>query len=240
MQRSLPSLFYPEARGRAVYLVHAGLEAIWRDAMDPITALGVGAKAIDETSKVISGLERIMPWILVQPKEAAAELGSVITEVMKAPEVVNYAIDQLFGVIDEANPKLATLAQVGDGSLAVKVEKQRPHCHEIGIIAQRHLSQAFQNPLGPDAQELTNALRTLTDADSFLFEDLTKFAKSIQDVASQAANLAIQGKNSEALALLRRAASELFETRKRANELALRLMTMQTEFRRHALGLPPE
>ena len=54
--------------------------------------LAVGARALDETGKVISNLEKIMPWILIQPPAAAAELASVIREVMKAPEVVNLGL----------------------------------------------------------------------------------------------------------------------------------------------------
>jgi len=65
------------------------------------TVLAVGAKGLDETGKVISALEKLMPYILIQPPAAAAELAGVIKEVMKAPEVVNLAADALLGVIDE-------------------------------------------------------------------------------------------------------------------------------------------
>jgi hypothetical protein len=47
---------------------------------DPITALKLGGAVIDLTGKAIGGLQRIMPWILVQPEAAAAELASIMTE----------------------------------------------------------------------------------------------------------------------------------------------------------------
>jgi hypothetical protein len=202
--------------------------------------LAVGAKALDETGKVISALEKIMPWILIQPPAAAAELASVIKEVMKAPEVVNLAVDALLGVIDEEKPKLVTLAQVGDGSLVKKVEECRPHCHQIRAIADRYLSQWFKKPSDPDAGELTVILTTLGDADDRFFNELVVFAGQIQDVATNAASLAMQSKKTEALELLASAAPALFAARKQANGLALQLTVLQTKFRRRALGLPPE
>jgi len=211
-----------------------------------ITAAGVGAglalgaKALDETGKTISALEKIMPYILTQPPAAAAELASVIKEVMKAPEVVNLAVDALLGVIDEEKPRLVTLARVGDGSLVKNVEELRPHCHQISTIANRHLSQWFKRPSDADAEELNVILTTLAGADGSFFSQLVVFAGQIQDVATKAATLAMQGKQTEALALLARAAPALFAARKQANELALQLTVVQTKFRRRALGLPPE
>ena len=202
--------------------------------------LTVGAKALDETGKAISAFEKIMPWILTQPPAAAAELAGVIREVMKAPEVVNYAVDALLGVIDEEKPSLVTLAQVGDGSLVKNVEELRPHCHQIRTIAKRYLSQWFNKPNDPDAGELTEILTKLGDADDHFFNELVVFAEQIQEVATKAAILAMQGKKTEALALLASAAPALFAARKQANELALQLTVVQTKFRRRALGLPPE
>ena len=202
--------------------------------------LALGSKALDDTGKAISALEKIMPWILTQPPSAAAELASVIKEVMKAPEVVNHAVDALLGVIDEKKPSLVTLVQVGDGSLVKNVEEHRPHCHQIRTIAKRHLSQWFNRPNDPDAGELTKILGTLGDADDYFFSELVVFAREIQDVAAKAATLAIQGKKTKALALLASAAPALFAARNRANELALQLTVVQTKFRRRALGLPPE
>jgi hypothetical protein len=202
--------------------------------------LAAGAKALDETGKAISALEKIMPWILIQPPAAAAELASVIKEVMKAPEVVNHAVDALLGAIDEEKPSLVTLVQVGDGSLVRNVEDLRPHCHQIRTIAQRYLSQWFSKPNDPDAGVLTKILEDLGDADDRFFWELVVFAEQIQEVAAKAASLAMQGKKTEALALLASAAPALFAARKQANELALQLTVVQTKFRRRALGLPPE
>jgi hypothetical protein len=202
--------------------------------------LAVGAKALDETGKAISALEKITPWILIQPPAAAAELASVIREVMKAPEVVNLAVDALLGVIDEEKPRLVTLVQVGDGSLVRNVEELRPHCHQIRTIAERHLSQWFNRPKDPDAGELTNILEILGDADDRFFSKLVVFAEQIQDVATEAGTLAMQGNKAKALALLASAAPALFAARKQANELALQLTVVQTKFRRRALGLPAE
>ena len=39
---------------------------------DPITMLKAGSAALDLTGKAISGLPRIMTWILVQPEAAMA------------------------------------------------------------------------------------------------------------------------------------------------------------------------
>jgi hypothetical protein len=202
--------------------------------------LAAGAKALDETGKAISALEKIMPWILIQPPAAAAELASVIKEVMKAPEVVNHAVDALLEAIDEEKPNLVTLVQVGDGSLVRNVENLRPHCHQIRTIAQRYLSQWFSKPNDPDADELTRILQDLGDADDRFFYELVVFAEQIQEVAAKAASLAMQGQKAEALALLASAAPALFAARKQANELALQLTVVQTKFRRRALGLPPE
>jgi hypothetical protein len=89
-----------------VYLQHRILNCIGGAVMSIAvatvgTVLAVGAKGLDETGKVISALEKLMPYILIQPPAAAAELAGVIKEVMKAPEVVNLAADALLGVIDE-------------------------------------------------------------------------------------------------------------------------------------------
>ena len=202
--------------------------------------LAVGAKALDEIGKAISALEKILPWVLIQPPAAAAELASIIKEVMKAPEVVNLAVDALLGVVDEERPKLVTLAQVGDGSLVQKVEALRPHCHQIRAIADRYLSQWFKKSTDADAGELTVILETLGDADDRFFNELVVFARQIQDVATEAATLAMQSKKAEALALLASAAPALLAARRQANELALQLTVVQTKFRRRALGLSPE
>lgn len=210
--------------------------------LDPITALATGAGAIEKTGKAIEGIEKIKTWLVTQPQAAAAELASVVLEVMKAPAVVNQAVDALFSVIDEATPKLAALSRVADGTLLREVEEKRPHCHRIGDIANRHLWQWLQQGGvdGPDAQELRDALANLGNADQDFFKDLEKFAKAIQEVASIAAQLAMNNQRAESLALLAKAAPALFAARKKANSLALQLTTMQTDFQRRALGLPPE
>jgi DNA mismatch repair ATPase MutS len=148
----------------------------------------------------------------------------------------------LFSVIDEATPKLAALSRVADGTLLREVEEKRPHCHRIWDIANRHLWQWLQQGGvdGPDAQELRDALANLGNADQDFFQDLEKFAKAIQEVASIAAQLAMNNQRAESLALLAKAAPALFAARKKANSLALQLTTMQTDFQRRALGLPPE
>jgi hypothetical protein len=207
---------------------------------DPITALKLGGAAIDLTGKAIGGLQRIMPWILVQPEAAAAELASIMTEIMKAPQVINQAVDALFAVIDDEKPRLAALAQIGDGSLSREVEAKRPHCHEIERIAARHLWQWLNKANGPDVNELRNFLGSLQQADGDLFYGLSEFARGVEAIASEAADLAMQHRPQDALTVLSNAAPELFATRKEANALALQLTEMQTQFRRRALGLPPE
>jgi hypothetical protein len=205
-----------------------------------LSALAAGATALDQTAKAISAIEKIMPWILIQPPAAAAELASIIKEVMKAPEVVNLAVDELLNVIDEEKPKLTTLTRFADRSLINNVEKLRPHCHDISTIANRYLSQWFNKPNDPDARQLTEILTKLGEADKDFFDQLVVFAKEITSVADEAAKLALRGEKAEALALLVSAAPTLFAARKQANELALQLTLMQTAFRRRALGLPPE
>jgi len=207
---------------------------------DPITMLKAGGAAIDLSAKAISGLPRIMAWILVQPEAAAGELASIMTEVMKAPRVVNQAVDALFAVIDDEKPRLAALAPLGDGSLSQEVEDKRPHCHEIERIAARHLWQWLNKSNGPDVNELRKFLGDMRQGDGDLFSGLSEFARGIEAIASEAAALAMQQKPQDALAVLSRAAPELFATRKKANALALQLTELQTQFRRRALGLPPE
>jgi hypothetical protein len=212
--------------------------------VEPFTAafVGAGVKALGDVGKVASGLEKITTWILIQPEAAAAELAVIIGEVMKAPDVVNLAVDALFGVITEAKLNLVALARVGDGSLVRKVEDQRPHCHRISAIAARHLWQ-WLNKSGdnsPSADELRRALNGLDKGDQDFFEELTSFAKHVQNVAGRAAELAMKNQEVEGLALLTRVAPDLFAARKQANTLALRLTEMRTKFQRRALGLPPE
>jgi hypothetical protein len=89
-----------------------------------LSALAAGAEALDQTGKAISAIEKIMPWILIQPPAAAAELAGIIKEVMKAPDVVNHAVDALLTVIDDGNPQLSTLGRLGSGSLITDVESR--------------------------------------------------------------------------------------------------------------------
>jgi hypothetical protein len=207
---------------------------------DPITVLKGGAAALDLTAKAISGLPKIMSWIQVQPEAAAAELSAIITEIMKAPEVVNRAVDALLSVIDDEKPKLAQLGKLGDGSLLTDIELARPHCHNIEAIAGRHLWQWLDRTTGPSADELRAFLNTMRQGDGDLFYGLADVARGVEGVATEAFTLAAEQRQQEALDVLRRAAPELFALRKQANALALTLAAMQTQFRRHALGLPPE
>ena len=175
----------------------------------------------------------------MQPKEAAAELSRVIGEVMKATPATTKAVDKLLQVIDDAKPSLVSLAQVGDGSLLHEIQKIRPHCHEIDTISREYLWQWLNQPGvdGPDAQQLRDFLVRIGKGDRDFFEGLEKFAVSVQSIATEAFKLSVAGKSDEAIALLRKAAPELFEARVRAVQLAQELTLLQNEFRRQALGI---
>ena len=100
-----------------------------------------------------------------------------------------------------------------------------------------HVQQIRLPGLYADA---TAALNYLRQGDGDLFNGLSEFARGIEAIASEAADLAMQHRPQDALTVLSNAAPELFATRKAANALALQLTEMQTQFRRRALGLPPE
>lgn len=150
--------------------------------LEPVTAaIGTGVKVIGEVGKIASALEKITSWILIQPEAAAAELAAIIGEVMKASYVVNLAVNSLFGAIHKGELNLVTLVEAGNGSLATNVEIQRPHCHKIKVIAERHLWQ-WLNKSGynsPSADELRSALDKLENGDRVFFTELTSFAKTI-------------------------------------------------------------
>jgi hypothetical protein len=209
--------------------------------VETIAGLGKAAGAIAETGKMVSVLEKLKSWIMVQPEAAAAELAAIVTEVMKAPSVVNEAVNKLLALIDEETPRLAALNAISNGTLKQAIDQERPHCHDIGLIADRHLSQWLQQSgvRGPDAQELEGLLLQLRDADSDLFMELTEFAVVIEAVARRAQQLVVAGQKAAALQLLAGVAPQLFAAQEQANALANRLTRMQIDFRCRALGLSP-
>ena len=78
--------------------------------MDPIAATSRQApRASRKISGAIGALKGIQKWIFIQPKEAAAELSRVITELMKATPAVTKATDKLLDVFDNAKPSLSVL-----------------------------------------------------------------------------------------------------------------------------------
>jgi len=207
--------------------------------MDVLAGLSAGNEALKNLSDVIEAVKRIQKWLFIQPKEASAELSRIIAEIMKATPAVNEAVDRLLQVIDEAKPNLSTLAHVGDGSLSLKINTIRPHCHEIDLIAQKYLWQWLSSPgvSGPDAQQLRNFLSIVGQGDQDFFQRLDAFAGAIEEIARQAFHLSAAGKGNDAIALLRKAASSLFDARVRAVKLAQELVLLQNEFRRQALGI---
>ena len=201
-------------------------------------AVGAGAEVIKKASDLVAVFGKLKAWIMVQPEQAAAELAMVVGEVLKAPQVVNEAVNALLEQIDIGQPKLEKLAAVGNGTLGQDVERRRPHCHEIGRIAYRFLWQWLQQSgvHGANADELRDALQVLSNADDDLFENLTTFAKVIEEVARETFRRASSGHQAEALALLSQVAPALFEAQIKASEFAKMLLMMQIDFQRRALG----
>ncbi len=207
--------------------------------VETLVGIGKAASALNDTGKLVSTLERVKGWIMIQPEEASADVAAIVAEVMKAPDVVNEAVNKLLELVDQADPRLADLNRVGNGSLARQIDRKRPHCHDIMKIAEEHLSQWLDRPgaHGPDRDDLQEALRRLSFADEDVFYVFTEFAQAIERLARGAAKLAAQGKKAEALKVLVDAAPALFDAQEQANALADRLSRMQIEFRRRALGL---
>jgi len=206
--------------------------------MDPIAALTVGVESIKKISGAVGALKGIQKWIFTQPKEAAAELSRIVTELMKATPAVTKATDKLLDVFDSAKPSLSALAQVGDGSLRNEIRTIRPHCHDIDRIAQEHLWQWLNMPgVGGDAQKLRDLLNEISSADGDYLNGLETFADGIQRLAREAFNLSVQGKRDEAVALIGKAAPILFDIRTEAVRLAQDLTELQIEFRKQALGV---
>ena len=208
--------------------------------MSVLAGLAAGGEALKSLSDAIDALKKIQKWLFVQPKEAAAELSRVIGEVIKATPATTEAVDKLLQVIDEAKPNLSTLAQVGDGSLRLRINTIRPHCHDIDLVARQYLWQWLSQPgiEGPDAQQLRDFLSRIGQGDQDYFKGLDEFAAAIEDVAIRAFKLSAAGKGEDAIALLRQAAPDLFDARVRAVRLAQELTALQNEFRRQALGIP--
>jgi hypothetical protein len=139
--------------------------------MSVLAGLAAGGEALKSLSDAIDALKKIQKWLFVQPKEAAAELSRVIGEVMKATPATTEAVDKLLQVIDEAKPNLSTLAQVGDGSLRLRINTIRPHCHDIDLVARQYLWQWLRSPelrdlmlssFGTSSRELGRTTRTIS------------------------------------------------------------------------------
>jgi hypothetical protein len=209
--------------------------------MSVVAGLLTGAGTLKKLLELVENLKKIQKWIFVQPREAAAELSRIISEVMKATPAVTQAVDKLLRIIDDAKPSLQALAQVGDGSLLLEIQTIRPHCHEINLIENKYLSQwlALPTTRGPDADELRNFLNQVAHGDMDYFVYLENFATAVQELGDEAYRLTVNGKEQEAMDLLRKAAPHLFDARIAAVKLAQELTQLQNEFRRHALGLPP-
>ena len=155
--------------------------------MDPIAGLAAGAESIKKLSSAIEALKSIQKWIFVQPKEAAAELSRVITELMKATPAVTKATDKLLDVFDNAKPSLSVLAGVGDGSLSHEIEIIRPHCHDISRIANDYLWQWLHTPgvSGAGADSLRAFLMEIRVADDDYLNGLVKFAEAIENSSTR-------------------------------------------------------
>jgi hypothetical protein len=207
--------------------------------MDPFTAVTTGVDAVNKLADAMEALKKLRGWLVKQPREAAAELASVVGEITKAGPAVARSVDRLFKVVDNAQPHLQDLAAVGDGSLQREIAEIRPHCHEIDEIADRYLSQWLGGTWAdPEARELKAFLEAASEADADYFREIEALAQAVADTATTAFHLAATGHRQQALGLLAKVAPPLFEARRRAMRLSADLDDLQEEFRRMALGMP--
>jgi hypothetical protein len=204
-----------------------------------LAGLASGADVVKKLADALKALKGIEKWLIDQPKDAAAEMARVLTEIMKTTPTIDAAVGALLKVVDDAKPNLAPLAQVANKSWALEIQNLRPHCHDIRAIADRHLSQWLSQSgvKGADADQLRNFLNDIADGDDAYFRDLDVFAQNIANIAREAFQLSVQGQKEEALALIRKAAPALLDAQIEAADLANQLTQLQNEFRRQALGI---
>ena len=206
--------------------------------MDLIAAATGAVDVLETLHRTADLLDRLKRALVKDPKRAAAELGSVLDEIMKAPPAVNAAVAELIA-IGRARPLPADrLFALASSGLEAQVEGLRPHCHRIDDVWRNSLSQWLPaaGVQGADIDELQRLLRALAHGDDDFFRYFTQLAVAVQQAAWEAARRVHSGRDAAAATMLQHLELPLLEASRKANELAAVLARLRTAFDLAARG----
>lgn len=192
-------------------------------------------ETLDRTAELLGRLKRAL---VKDPRRAAAELGAVLDEIVKAPPAVNAAIAELLAISRTRPLPEDRLFALASSGIEVEVERLRPHCHRIDDVWRNSLSQWLPaaGVQGADIDELARLLRALAHGDDDFFRYFTQLGAAVKDAAWEAARRVASGRATSAEAMLRHLELPLLEASRRANELATALARLRTAFDLEARG----
>jgi hypothetical protein len=192
-------------------------------------------ETLDKTAALIGKLKRAL---VQDPRRAAADLGLVLDEVMKAPPVVTQSVTELLAISRARPLPQARLFALASAGLEAQVETLRPHCHRILDVWRTSLSQWLPaaGVSGADTAELARLLHALAHGDDDFFRYFTQLAGAVTDVAWEAGRRVASGRVTAAKAMLRHLEAPLLEASRKANDLATALARLRTAFDAAARG----
>lgn len=191
--------------------------------------------ATEQVDELVGTVRRLAPKLKSHPDQAAyAALVVALDEVAKTWQVTNDALEEIWQLY-KANGDLKEVSEglldIGDYQLQAKVEMGRGHCHIIGDIYSRHLSDWFAQTLaGDDLTAVENLFITLGNADADVFQDMVRVAAQIEAAANQVLNLVEDDRADEARTVAKELRRTLSPLRTAVNRSLVVLKQLRVEF----------
>jgi hypothetical protein len=183
------------------------------------------AKAVNMPRRAFLDLEAIL-----------AEIGKSLTAIDGATKVFFDAIQNPDGFIDNDG----LLQEMSSAKLPALVEQKRTHCHDIGNIYVRYLSGSLSKLFrdAKEADKTRHILEQLSNADRDFFQELTRAAEKMRDLAGKAHKFKLGGQRQQAIALVRGAAPELLDMRDKFNDAYIEMRKIAGDFVKAARVAP--
>lgn len=180
-------------------------------------------------------IQAVKGKLLRQPDPAAERLSVALQEISKVflaidAELVRY-LSLHFDPADDLVDERAVLLSLEGGALQARLAEARGHCHKIGNIYVRYLSQWFHRVLTPSEAEMLNTLFTeLGNVDMGMLQVLDELAAWLSSQVTEALNLVDAGKLDEANTFVRKARVETLPVRQAVSKAMSNLMALQADF----------
>jgi len=181
-------------------------------------------------------LSRLKGKLLGQPDEAAGKLADVLEEMSKIfvfvdAEIVRFLA--IFIVPDRSNliECRAVLLSMEGGSLAIKGDEARGHCHKIENIYTKYLRRWFNEVLDPqESADLSFLFNRLNNSDDYMVTGLESLTAWLTQQAETTLDLIDNGQFEDANTVIRTARATVRQTRRDISGALRALRGLQADF----------